>query len=96
MKSEDESQLKIIEFSPNGEVLLSGTSDKHITMWSTGDWSIATKRCIDKCVAGTFSSSECRVIGKRGTAVQFTPDNKCLLMADKSGDVLRYMEHYNF
>ena len=34
---------------------------------------------------------QCRVIAKRGTAVQFTPGNKYLLMADKSGDVLRYM-----
>lgn len=45
VKSEDDSQLKIIEFSPDGEVLLTGTSDKHIALWSTGDWSIATKRC---------------------------------------------------
>ena len=53
MKSENESQLKIIEFSPNGEVMLTGTSDKHITVWSTEDWSITTKRCIDNVfVAG--------------------------------------------
>ena len=37
LESENESQLKIIEFSPDGETLL---TKYFITLWSTGDWSI--------------------------------------------------------
>ena len=41
---QDSQLIKIANFSPDGENLLAGTTDKHITLWKTSDWSIAAKR----------------------------------------------------